>query len=141
MSIKFSHLAPVTLIIATLIVGFYLPDLIKQFKGSDESHDYCQLSQTSCQQGPASITLEDDQLHPLKPSQITVEWPSSSPTLLLELKSNKMEMGSYKLLLKKSDQGSYVGDITLPICIEDTLEWIGSIKNSDEKVYISVRMN
>jgi hypothetical protein len=142
MSFKIRHLAPVALIVTTMIVGFYVPDIIKQIKSSDqEVHTYCPLSRAACQQGLATITLEDDQLHPLKPSQITVDWPSASPTLLLELQSNQMEMGSYKLLLKRSEQGLYVGDITLPICIENTLEWIGSIKNSDEKVYISVRMN
>ncbi len=124
-----------------LVAGFFLPDLLNRDSESQVNIDnYCLLSNTPCVQKDVIMQLSEDFAHPLKSISINAEWPDAeSSQLLLTLDGLEMSMGTAKYVLYKQDNGSYQGDITLPICTQDSMTWIGSLSDGKHSILTAIR--
>ncbi|MDO6706688.1 hypothetical protein [Photobacterium sp. 1_MG-2023] len=123
----------------------WLPDLVK--KPSEFQPDLaCTLSQQACLQQDAIVRLSHDVVHPLQPTQMTVQWPAlpeEADMLLLSLEGHEMMMGQYQLKLIRQPDRSFSGELMLPFCTEDSMTWQGSItpvSGSHSPLYVSLRM-
>lgn len=133
-----------------VFAGFFGPTIVHSFKkiGSAsnqvpfEQDNACALSSQLCQMNGVEIKLDTDVAQPLTQTQIYVSWPdNTSETLMLTLRGLEMDLGVVKFPLTKQPNGSYLGVITLPICTEAKMTWIGTLTDSDQQVvYTSIRM-
>ncbi|KXI24303.1 hypothetical protein AS132_02275 [Photobacterium sanguinicancri] len=79
---------------------------------------------------------------------LSVEWnklPTEVDSLMLSLEGHEMMMGTYKLLLKRSADNTFSGDLLLPVCTSDAMTWLGTITPINDTSHasplpISVRM-
>ncbi|MCG3732825.1 hypothetical protein [Vibrio cincinnatiensis] len=127
-----------------LLAGWYASDLIKHWQTHtppQEVHHYCPLSTQTCQQQGVSMTLTQDIVQPLAATTLMVEWPNAqSQQLTLTLQGLEMEMGTVKFLLTKKAEGSFSGELMLPVCTLQGMTWIGMLTDGHASVYLSVRM-
>jgi hypothetical protein len=134
----------VLLVCAAIVLGFIAPDLIKSLTHDSEIvdiNDYCVLSTAECQQNGVTMTLEHDTAKPLVPSEIVVSWPNSTnDSLILALQGLEMDMGVAKYQLNKQENGTYIGSIMLPVCVQDKMTWIGTLSDGSDEVYPAIRM-
>ena len=142
---------PILLIGLALTAGFYAPNLYSFIKNNTaftstapkwDLSRYCALSTKKCQQNNATLTLDTDIVRPLTQTQIHVTWPDqSSDKLILALRGIEMDLGVVKFPVIKQDDGSFRGDIVLPICTYTKMTWIGSLTdNNQNTIYTSIRM-
>lgn len=136
---KLNNLVKLSFVAIALLAGFYLPDLLNNDKQINID-DYCLLSQTPCIQENVVMQLSEDFAHPLKTIKLNADWSSDEPQqLLLTLDGLEMSMGTTKHILHKQPDGSYQGDITLPICTEDSMTWLGSLSDGKHTVLAAIR--
>ncbi len=128
-----------------LVAGFYAPTLIKNLSISSDLKpldEYCFLSTTACVQQEVSMLLNVDNLQPLVPAQITVEWPESkAEQLVLSLAGQEMEMGEPKFVLKKAASGKYIGELILPVCTHESMTWVGELSDGQSTIYPAIKMH
>ncbi len=131
-------------ILIALGAGFFANDLIKAISQQTQSVDisqYCQLSTKSCTQDNVSMTLSQDNTHPLVANRITVNWPNSKTKQLeLTLKGVEMDMGVLKFVLKPTSSGQFETDIILPVCTNDSMTWAGELTDGETTVLPAIRM-
>lgn len=127
-----------------LLTGFYASDLIQYWRTNttpQETPHYCPLSTQPCQQKGVSMTLTQDIVQPLVATTLVVEWPNAqSQQLTLTLQGLEMEMGTIKFLLTRKAEGSFHGELMLPVCTMQGMTWIGMLTDGHASVYLSVRM-
>ncbi len=142
--IQAKQLMPMTLVVAALATGFYAQDLLTLVKPSNDPIDlsqYCYLSSESCTQGDMSAQLEQNVLHPLKPTVLSVTWPNSeAEQLRMELNGMEMEMGTLRFQLTKNDDGLYQAVLLLPVCTTDNMTWLGKIEDENQQMNVAIRM-
>ncbi|SON52269.1 hypothetical protein [Vibrio tapetis] len=142
--IQTKQLMPMTLVVAALATGFYAQDFLALIKSSNDPIDlsqYCYLSSENCTQGDMSAQLEQNVLHPLKPTVLSVTWPNSdAEQLRMELSGMEMEMGTLRFKLAKNEEGIYQGVLLLPVCTTDSMTWLGTITGQDHKMNVAIRM-
>ncbi len=127
-----------------LTVGFFSGELYEKFQDRLKSRslsDYCLLSTKACVQDDIKVTLDRDVSQPLIPTQVTVEWPQSEANeLLLKLEGHEMEMGIVMFKLQKNAQGSFNGELILPVCTTDSMTWVGELSDGQQLMKTSLRM-
>ncbi|MDN3682001.1 hypothetical protein QWZ04_16970 [Vibrio tapetis subsp. quintayensis] len=142
--IQAKQLMPMTLVVAALATGFYAQDLLTLVKPSNDPIDlsqYCHLSNETCTQEDMSAQLEQNVLHPLKPTVLSVNWPNSdAEQLRLELNGMEMEMGTLRFQLDRNEEGVYQGILLLPVCTTDNMTWLGQITGNNQKMNVAIRM-
>lgn len=136
--------AKLLLVIIALGGGFFASDLISWYQTTKQSvslDQYCLLTTNSCQQGEITIYVDKDTSQPLVPTQIDVTWPqSNSDYLLLSLQGYEMDMGTVVFKLEKTPQGTFSGQIILPVCTTDAMTWYGTVSDSKQSLNTSIRM-
>ncbi|MBD1572207.1 hypothetical protein HC725_02780 [Vibrio sp. S17_S38] len=141
----------ILLIGLALTAGFYAPDLYYFVKNNTaftstapkwDLSRYCPLSTKECQQNNVILALDTDIVRPLTATQIHVTWPNqNSDKLMLTLHGLEMDLGVVKFPVIKQTDGSYFGNIVLPICTDTKMTWIGSLTdNNQNTIYTSIRM-
>ncbi|UUM31893.1 hypothetical protein [Vibrio japonicus] len=127
-----------------LTVGFFAGDLYETFQNRSKStslSDYCLLSTKACLQDDIKVTVDRDISQPLIPTQVTVEWPQSEANeLFLKLEGHEMEMGVVIFKLQKNAQGSFSGEVILPVCTTDSMTWVGELSDGQQLMKTSLRM-
>ena len=87
------------------------------------------------------MTLGVDNAQPLIPAQLQVEWQDSeAKQLVLSLVGREMDMGEPKFILKKIAPGKFVGDVTLPVCRQNSMTWVGELFDGENTVYPALTM-
>ncbi|HGY9593942.1 TPA: hypothetical protein ACOJPH_001594 [Vibrio campbellii] len=131
-------------IAVALVAGFCAPTLFKNFSSAPEPKsldEYCFLSTEPCIQHDVAMTLSVDTAQPLIPAQLEVEWQDSeADQLVLSLVGREMEMGEPKFMLKKVAPGKFVGDVTLPVCTQDSMTWVGELSDGKDTIYPALKM-
>lgn len=130
-------------IIIAVSIGFFASDITKLATQQPEKtlDEYCMLSTATCIQDQVSITLNRDTAQPLLPVTLRIQWPNHEASqLILSLNALEMEMGTVKYSLKKSADGSFEGDIILPVCTLDNMTWVGELTDGTTTVYPALRM-
>ena len=127
-----------------LVAGFYAPTLLKNFSSTPAAKsddEYCFLSTQPCVQHNVVMTLGVDNTQPLIPAQFQVEWQNSeAKQLVLSLVGREMDMGEPKFILKKVAPGKFVGDVTLPVCRQNSMTWVGELSDGENTVYPALKM-
>ncbi|MGR6859114.1 hypothetical protein ACU5EH_01490 [Aliivibrio salmonicida] len=139
-----SSIFKILCITALFLIGFFFSDISTLVKNhirpSIALEDTCQLSSQPCTQNGVNITLEKDHLTPLEPSSITVNWPNTNAEKLqLTLEGVDVEMGNPIFQLTKTVNQTYEGEILLPICTKNTMIWVGTLDDGNNKVTISLK--
>ncbi len=134
----------ITLLICTIALGFFLPDLVRLITKNDHNinlDEYCIVSTTPCHQGDVSLTMQHDIVKPLAPSELVVRWHEPfSDTLQLSLRGLEMEMGIVKYRLSKQPDGSFSGTLLLPVCSQDAMTWFGTLSDGKSEIHLAIRM-
>lgn len=126
-----------------IALGFFAENIIGYFDQDTKRLDekYCLLSTNECVQDQISMVLEHDVAKPLFPSTITVHWPkTNSDQLTLSLKGLEMDMGVNRFQLQKQADGSFIGSVQLPICVQDQMTWFGTLSDGNNEVYPAIRI-
>ncbi|CAM3069559.1 hypothetical protein [Vibrio rarus] len=130
-------------VLLALGLGFFANDIYHALQTPtdlDATH-YCQLSTQPCNINNATITIAEDVVSPMQPVDIHVQWPSHPQAQIwVELEGKEMSMGTAKFVLAKQDDGSFAGQLLLPVCHSNAMTWIGSIRSQNDALPISVRM-
>jgi hypothetical protein len=136
-----NNLVKLSFVAIALLAGFFLPDLFNNANQKQVNiDDYCLLSHTPCIQENVTMQLSEDFAHPLKVIKINANWSDAKPQqLLLTLDGLEMSMGKSKYILYKQANGSYQGDIILPICTQESMTWIGSLTDGTHSVLAAIR--
>ncbi|OOE86848.1 hypothetical protein BZG74_12165 [Salinivibrio sharmensis] len=132
------------------VVAFFLPSWLSGFFSTTSSSSiapaaYCSLNQQTCQYKDYQASLGSPMVHPLHANTLTVTAPQplATDTMIVKLKGVEMNMGEYRLALKKIDTLTYQGELMLPVCTEDSMTWAGTITLNDDannSLPIKVRM-
>ncbi len=141
-------IAKISLLGLAIGAGFLAPDIIERVRShslhtssSINLNDYCQLSTKTCSQSDIQMTLEHDTAQPLMPSELTVEWPqNNAESLMLSLQGLEMEMGVVKVKLNRTEGGTYIGDVLLPVCTMEEMTWVGDISDGNQSIKTALRM-
>ncbi|CAM2778845.1 hypothetical protein QTO01_11630 [Vibrio mytili] len=132
-------------VVAALVVGFYTPTLLKNFSSSSTLKpldEYCFLSTSPCEQQGVSMMLDVEVPQPLVPAQLTVDWEDSqAEQLILTLAGREMDMGQPKYILKQVSPGKYQGELLLPVCIQDSMTWVGELTDGQSTLYPALKMH
>ncbi|WP_439437995.1 hypothetical protein [Salinivibrio costicola] len=127
-------------IIMLVALAFFTPTWLTTFVESENSPasasthssvltDACVLNQQTCQYKGYQASLAEPTVRPMNANRLTVISPEplARDTLLVKLKGVEMNMGEYRLALKKTDEQTYQGELMLPVCTEDSMTWVGMI--------------
>lgn len=121
------------------VIAFFLPSWLSGFFSTASSSTiapaaYCSLNQQTCQYKGYQASLGNPMVHPLHANTLTVTAPQplATDTMLVKLKGVEMNMGEYRLALKKTDTLTYQGELMLPVCTEDNMTWAGTITLNDD---------
>ncbi|WP_281222520.1 hypothetical protein [Photobacterium sanguinicancri] len=129
-------------------IGIASYELIKSQSDSRSIDPKCALSSIHCTIDDATLSLAKDKVNPMVSNTLSVEWntlPTEVDSLMLSLEGHEMMMGTYKLLLKRSADNTFSGDLLLPVCTSDAMTWLGTITPINDTSHasplpISVRM-
>ena len=87
------------------------------------------------------MQADKDTSQPLVPTVVEVDWPeSSSEQLLISLQGYEMEMGQVVFKLDKNANGTFSGQVILPVCTTEAMTWYGTITDGAETLKTSIRM-
>lgn len=132
-------------IVCALGAGFFASDVYQWF--NIRAHvkplsEYCLVTTQACEVGNIRVEADRDISQPLVPTKITVDWPNSTKqqSLLITLQGYEMEMGTLMFTLNKSGATQYSGLITLPVCTQNTMTWVGEITDGQDTMSASIRM-
>ncbi|WP_428772615.1 hypothetical protein [Vibrio sp.] len=138
------NISKLVIIAAVILLGYLAPEAIhylQQTSAQPDDQQYCTLSSLPCLQGGVSMQLESDSVAPLRPAELTVDWPgSTTSTLILTLKGREMEMGTVMVQLNQVTEGQYKGTVTLPVCSSEEMTWLGQLTDGDKSVFPAIRM-
>lgn len=132
-------------IIALFFIGFFfseLSDFVETHTSSPITlENTCLLSSQICTQNGVDIQLQKDTLMPLEPSSIIINWPNiTAENLTLSLQAVDMDMGNPIFQLNRTTNDTFTGEILLPICIQDTMLWVGTLRaNNNNIITVSLK--
>ncbi|SDG84283.1 hypothetical protein SAMN04488136_103207 [Vibrio xiamenensis] len=131
-------------IVIALILGVIAAEWFSQLRQTQNAIDlsaYCQISNTACTQQNVTIQANSARVHPLVPTQLQVTWPQhSAQQLTLTLQGLEMEMGTVKFVLNRAANQEFTGKITLPVCTNREMTWIGELSDGSLSVKTAIRM-
>jgi len=136
--------AKLLLIVIALSGGFFASDILHWLNAQNAKvslDEYCLITTQSCTQNNKTVQADKDTSQPLVPTVVEVDWPeSSSEQLLISLQGYEMEMGQVVFKLDKNANGTFSGQVILPVCTTEAMTWYGTITDGAETLKTSIRM-
>ena len=133
-----------TLVALVLIAGYFTPSVWERLTSKTDVlslNDYCMLSTKPCVQQNVVMTSNVDFATPFKPLKIEIEWPNITRSqLVLTLRGYDMEMGKPQFTLHQTPQNTFIGEIVLPICTQDSMIWIGELSDGSTTLHPAITM-
>ncbi|AUI87611.1 hypothetical protein BS333_14455 [Vibrio azureus] len=131
-------------VVLMLIAGYFAPSAWESLTSKTDVtplNAYCMLSTTPCVQQNIVMISHADFATPFKPFKIEVEWPNTTQSqLVLTLRGYDMEMGKPQFTLHRTPQNTFVGEIVLPICTQDSMIWIGELSDGSTTLHPAITM-
>lgn len=123
-------------------LGVILPGLLAPPLRSAVADFGCDLHQGACnasfdQQRQIRLELSPKSITPSTPIRMTVNTPGIAATRVdVEFSGVNMNMGTIESELLSFDDGSFVGDSVLPVCVRRQMTWQAEVTvRGDDAVY------